>query len=48
MKVEHDSRMAAWVKKNKDAPEMAELEEALGKLKVAKGKKREAKSILKN
>ena len=46
MKVERDSRMAAWMKKNKDTPEMSELEAALSKLKVARSKKREANSLL--
>ena len=48
VKAERDSRMAAWEKKNKDKPEMAELEKAMSKLKVAKGKMREANSLLKN
>ena len=46
MKVERDSRMAAWMKKNKDTPQMSELEDALSKLKVAKSKNRQANSLL--
>ena len=48
VKAERDRRMAACVKKNKDAPEMAELEKAMSQLKVAKGKRRGANSLLKN
>jgi len=47
MKVERESKMDAWEKKNMSSEKMTELEEAMTKLKMAKSKKRSAASVLK-
>ena len=47
MRVERESKMDAWEKKNMSSEKMTELEEAMTKLKMAKSKKRSAASVLK-
>ena len=47
MRVDRDKKMAAWERKNMSSEKMTELEEAMASLNMAKSKKRNAASILK-
>ena len=47
IKLERGKQMAAWEKKNMSSEKMTELEKAMTSLKIAKSKKRNAASVLK-